>query len=212
MRDPAVAWPPLTETRSLRATGIPRRGCSASSAAGPSPRATARRASAASASSSAPSLKHSQALRAWFWRSARSRWATASSRAVTSPARSRVAISWAYRRVTSASVIGPLLPDDRRDDDEVALARRGVGQRLGRGERRAHDVLAQDVLELDRLGRRRDRVRVELGQLRVLVEDVVELALEAAELLLGQAEAGQVSDVSDILAGQSHGPMISAAA
>jgi hypothetical protein len=40
---------------------------------------------------------------------------------------------------------------------------------------------------------------------------VVELALEAGELLLGQPEAGQVSDVSDILAGQSHGPMISAA-
>ena len=105
----------------------------------------------------------------------------------------------------------PSLADDRRDDDEVALAGRRVGQRLLRAERRADDVLAQDVLELDRLGGRRDRVGVELGELRVLVEDVVELALEAAELLVGQAEAGQVSDVSDVVAGQSHGPMIAAA-
>ena len=53
------------------------------------------------------------------------------------------------------------------------------------------DVVAEDVLELDRLGRRRDRVGVELGELRVLVEDVVELALEAGELLVGQARAGR---------------------
>ena len=71
------------------------------------------------------------------------------------------------------------------------------------------DVVAQDVLELDRLGGRRDVVGRQLGQHRVLVEDVVELALEARQLLVGQAEAGEVGDVLDVGAGQGgHGPMI----
>ena len=69
-------------------------------------------------------------------------------------------------------------------------------------QRRPDDVLAQDVLELDRLGRRRDRLGVELGQLRVLVEDVVELALEPGQLLVGQAEAGEMGDMGDVVAGQ----------
>ena len=42
------------------------------------------------------------------------------------------------------------------------------------------DVVAQDVLELDRLGGRRDVVGRQLGQDRVLVEDVVELRPRAA--------------------------------
>ena len=76
-------------------------------------------------------------------------------------------------------------------------------------ERLAGDVVAEDVLELDRLGRRRDRVGVELGEDRVLVEDVVELALEAAELGVGQPEAGEVGDVLDVGSGEGgHGPMI----
>ena len=65
-------------------------------------------------------------------------------------------------------------------------------------QRRRDDVVAQDVLELDRLGGRRDVVGRQLGQDRVLVEDVVELALEARQLVLGQAEAGEVRDVLDI--------------
>ena len=49
----------------------------------------------------------------------------------------------------------------------------------------------------------------ELGEDRVLVEDVVELALEPAQLVVGQAEAGEVGDVLDVGAGQGgHGPMI----
>ena len=45
------------------------------------------------------------------------------------------------------------------------------------------------------------------GEDRVLVEDVVELALEAGELLVGQPEAGEVRDVLDVGAGQGgHAP------
>ena len=76
-------------------------------------------------------------------------------------------------------------------------------------QRRSHDVLAQDVLELDRLGRRRDVVGRQLGQDRVLVEDVVELALEQPQLGVAQAEAREVGDVLDVGAGQAgHRPMI----
>ena len=67
----------------------------------------------------------------------------------------------------------------------------------------AGDVLAQDVLDLDRLGGRRDRRGVQLGELRVLVEDVVELALEPIELLVGQSKAGEIRDVLDVRAGES---------
>ena len=138
----------------------------------------------------------SHALRAWFWRSARSRWASVSSRDDTSPARSRAASSWPCRRVRSADMLGrgpSVAAEDRRHDDEVAVARWRVREHRLDGERRRDDVVAQDVLELDRLGGRRDLRRSQLGQLRVLVEDVVELALEAVELVVGQAEAGEVA-------------------
>ena len=69
------------------------------------------------------------------------------------------------------------------------------------------DVLAQDVLELDGLGGRRDVVGRQLGQDGVLVEDVVELALEPAQLGVGQPQAGEVGDVLDVRAGQAgHAP------
>ena len=46
-----------------------------------------------------------------------------------------------------------------------------------------------------------------VGQDRVLVEDVVELPLEPSELLVGQAEPREVSDVFDIGARQGgHAP------
>ena len=78
-------------------------------------------------------------------------------------------------------------------------------------QRRGHDIVAEDVLELDRLGGRRDRVGVELGQLGVLIEDVVELAFEPGELGVGQPEAGEMGDMGDVVAGEGgHGPMIAA--
>ena len=76
-------------------------------------------------------------------------------------------------------------------------------------QRRPDDIVAQDVLELDRLGGRRDVVGRQLGQDRVLVEDVVELPLEPRQLLVREPEAGEMGDVLDVRAGQGgHGPMI----
>ena len=108
----------------------------------------------------------------------------------------------------SASVSGgrrsglrrPPVADDRRHHEVAPGPLRRAGQRHVRREARRDHVLAQDVLDLDRLRRRRDVVGRQLGQHRVLVEDVVELALEAVELLLGQAEAGEVGDVLDVRA------------
>ena len=65
-------------------------------------------------------------------------------------------------------------------------------------ERRLHHVIAQDVLELDRLGGRRYVVGRQLGEDRVLVQDVVELGLESRQLLVGQPETGKMCDVFDI--------------
>ena len=75
----------------------------------------------------------------------------------------------------------------------------------GRADRKGGPghVVPEDVLELDRLGRRWNCGRVELGQLRVLVEDVVELALEPVELLVGEAEACEEGDVLDVSSGES---------
>ncbi len=48
-----------------------------------------------------------------------------------------------------------------------------------------------------------------VGEDRVLVEDVVELALESRELVVGQPEAGEMGDVLDVRSGQGgHAPMI----
>ncbi len=69
-------------------------------------------------------------------------------------------------------------------------------------ERRPGDVVAKDVLELDRLGRRRDVIRVEPREDAVLVEDVVELAFESRQLVVGEAEPGEERDVLDVRAGQ----------
>ena len=75
---------------------------------------------------------------------------------------------------------------------------RGVRQDGLTRQRRSRDVIAQDVLELDRLRGRRDVVRRDVGKDRVLIEDVVELALEAVQLLVRQPETREVGDVFDI--------------
>src|ERR1035437_3646099 len=134
----------------------------------------------------------SQALRAWFWRSAVARWASVRARDEISPLRRSAAISWAWSRVGSAMLRAALAAaQDGRHDEVAALAPlRGIGQRLVHREGRPDGVLAQDVGHLDGLGRRCDVVRVEGREDRVLVENVVELPLQARQLVLGQTEAG----------------------
>ncbi len=187
IREPAVHCPPLSDTRSLSATGTPWSGWSAAIACAPSARAAASRASAASASASARSssiVSHAWRPRSVAW--ARARCAAASSREVDLAGPEAIS-HLVGEQLSSRS--GPacrprrsLPAQNGRHDEEVAVPVGRVGQHVLGRQRRARNVVAQDVLQLDRLGGRRDRVRVELGQLRVLVEDVVELALEPGEL------------------------------
>jgi GNAT superfamily N-acetyltransferase len=99
------------------------------------------------------------------------------------------------------------LAEDRGHDEELAFARGRVREHIRRIERRPDDVVTQDVLELDRLRRRRDVVGGDRGEDRVLVEDVVQLALEPAKLLVGEPEPGEVGDMLDVGARQgAHAP------
>jgi len=92
--------------------------------------------------------------------------------------------------------------DDRRHEEVVAAALRGVGEGVLDRKRRLNDVVPQDVRQLDRLGRGRDVLGVEARQDRVLVENVVELTLEARQFLLSQTEARKVGYVLDVGTGQ----------
>src|SRR4051812_13492841 len=174
IREPAVHWPPRTEMRSLSATGTPSSGWSFA------PSRARSRASAASAWASADSRSiDSQAFSAWLPASAASRCASASPRELIARARSRSPISWAVSRVRSpVTQPPPSFAEDRRHDDVAVVRVRGVGDDIGDGQGRRHRVVAEDVLDLDRLGRRRDLLRIQLCQLRVLLQDVVELSLE----------------------------------
>ena len=101
-------------------------------------------------------------------------------------------------RVIGSSVGSVALAEDGRHDDELIVPRGRIGQHVLLIERRPGDVIAEDVLELDRLGRRGDVVRRDGGEDRVLVQDVIELALEPPKFLVGQPESGEVGDVLDV--------------
>ena len=190
MREPAVHCPPATDTRSLSATGTPSSGWRRSSAA-----------VALAARGREPGVRGiglgeralvverqprvEAVVRAVGAREVRGRdLARGRSRRRAAARRAR-ARTLGQRRLP-ASTSRSVAAEDRGHDEEVAVALGRVREDVLDRHRRPRDVLAQDVLELDRLGRRRDRVRVQLGELRVLVEDVVELALEPAELVAGQ--------------------------
>ena len=90
------------------------------------------------------------------------------------------------------------LAEDRRDDHEVTVVIGGVGEHVLDRQRRTGHVLAQDVLQFDRLCGRRDVIGLELRQDRVLVQDVVELSLEQGDLVVGQAQSRKMGDMFDI--------------
>ena len=85
----------------------------------------------------------------------------------------------------------------------------GVGQRLFHVEPGTHHVVAKDVLLLDDLRSGWDGLRVQLGEHRVLVQDVVQLSFEEGDLLLAEPETCEVGDVLDVATGKGgHGPRI----
>ena len=94
----------------------------------------------------------------------------------------------------------PVLAEDWRHQEIVARSLRCQLEHLFVVEAWLCDVLAQDVLELDRLRRRRDVFRVQLGEGRVLIDDVIQLALEARQLLFRSTQARKMGDVFDVAA------------
>ena len=91
-----------------------------------------------------------------------------------------------------------LATEDRGNHDRRAIVLLRVRQHGLTRQGRSGDVIAQDVLELDGLCRRRDVVGRDVGEDRVLVEDVVELPLEAIQLLVREPETREVRDMLDI--------------
>ena len=123
------------------------------------------------------------------------------------PSRGRAAASDRSSRI--AITAGSALVEDGRDDDEVAVARGRVGEDGLDRQGRADDVLAQDVLELDRLGGRRDVVGGSSARIAYWSRMWFSSPSSRRQLGVGQAQAGEVRDVLDVGAGQGgHGSMI----
>ena len=177
-----------------------------------------------------------QAWSAWSCSSMTARWASSSSSAADvspaaggPPSRGQGGASGPLSTVIAAqrppSSRHPRRPGQRRiacRPGGILAARRGwpgrrSGRRSARGRSRAPPRrrgpagprLAQDVLELDDLGGRRDGLGVQLGEDRVLVEDVVELPTSSVTSSAAEAEACEVGDVLDVAAREGgHGPRI----
>ena len=131
-----------------------------------------------------------------------------------SPDRRRAAISWARRRVRSVIVVVVPMPsaasvaaEDRRDDDEVARrARRrcartastGSDWRTTSSRRMFSSSIVWAVGGIC--------VGVEPGRIAYWSRMWLSWPSSTAELLVGQAEAGEMGDVLDVGAGQAgHG-------
>jgi hypothetical protein len=77
---------------------------------------------------------------------------------------------------------GPRVAKDGRNEEALAVMSRRRLQGLGRGERWLHDVVAEHVLRIERMGQRRHIGRVDLLELRHEADDLREFAGEAVEL------------------------------
>ncbi len=137
-------------------------------------------------------------------RSAAARWASASSRDETSPARRRAAISWAgdasgQRSATAQSppspprMAGTTTKSPSRAGALASASSTGSDGRATSSRRMFSSSIVWAVGGMASVSSSRED--------GVLVEDVVELALEARQLLVGQAEAGEVGDVLDVARG-----------
>ena len=145
-------------------------------------RAAASRTSAASASASARSRSMlSQALRPWFWRSARSRWASVSSRdeivAGAQERRHLVGMEARERRSSAASALSRGWPGTTMNSP--SRRRRVAERRLGGSDCRTTSSRRMFSSSIVWAVGGMSSVS-QLGEDRVLVEDVVQLALEAA--------------------------------
>ena len=91
------------------------------------------------------------------------------------------------------------------------FSERRVGQRRVAADALTGVVVAHDVFERDDLGGRADSGGVDILERGDRLEDVVELADHAVDLVFGQPQTGEGRNVLDVSAGD-HGPMLAGAA
>ena len=84
---------------------------------------------------------------------------------------------------------------DRLDLEIAVLALRRVGEGLFWCERGAHLIGTGDIAHVDRLGRRRDGLGVELVEHLGIFEDVGELLGKERRLLVGEGQFSQLGDM-----------------
>ena len=142
--------------------------------------------------------------------SLRSRCASVSSsnaRGVVEPSRSAAASSVIVPAVelTGRLAVAHL---NRSDDEVTAVGCRSVAQRGNGAERRLGHVGAHHVDEVADLRRLGEHRCVDLLEARDVIEDFLELAEEAALLLIAEAEPGKHCDVIDVVSGKCHGAAI----
>ena len=190
-----VVGSPLVVAMSLTAIGTPSRAGTSSPAE--------RRSSAALACASAPSV--STWRNAWTAPSTspiRSRCACVTSTDVVSPLRSASAISAAVSRVSVAHASSPRI----RGTLNRCCSTAGAPPSASSGDRHgAFSSGAVDVLQRERVGRRRDVVGGDLADLGDRLEDHRELRGEVVELGVGQVDPGQMGQVGDLVTAQRGG-------
>src|SRR5258705_5322982 len=186
--EPEVVRTPRVQNRSLRAIGTP--------SSGPRGLPALKRASDSAARRSASSrVTVRKARSCGSMRSIRARYSVTARVGVAVPLRYRAASSCA---VSDASM-RPLLLDDLGDAEQVALAVRRVGERLGLGQRRIRHVVPHHVGDRHRVRGGLDAGGFQRAELVEVGQDAVELT--AHPLLLGrrQVEPGQARHVLDVV-------------
>ena len=138
----------------------------------------------------------------------RSRWACATSTAETSFAARRrpssaavVLVRSVMAQASSSRMRGTRKKRGSPEPCGRVVGRVGcAGQRVGAGQPGHHDVVAQHVGQRHRVRGRRDVGRGHLTDPGHRLQDHVELAGEAVELLVGDGEPRQAGEVGDLLA------------
>ena len=93
---------------------------------------------------------------------------------------------------------------DRRDA-ETAVRRVGrEREQLLAGPRRTRHVLAEAVRERERVRGRRHLAEVELRDVPDVLEDAREIVQEAVDLVIREADAGEVGGVQHVVSVESH--------
>src|SRR5437660_4550979 len=91
-----------------------------------------------------------------------------------------------------------------RHAEEVTLAVGGVRERLLDRERRPRLVFGPDVDEVERVSRRLDVRKIELGDLADRLENRVQLLAKPLDLLFGQLEPRELRYVQNFVSRDSH--------